>query len=98
MTRIRRIKLRLLEENPYCYFCGILVKDYGNFYSNRVREYPLDMATVEHLKTRHQRKINPEPNIPKVLSCYKCNHKRGLEANRSVQLKINPPERPLGYT
>lgn len=74
----RALKLALLEEYGYCYWCKRLVKDYG------AREPgardPDDMATVDHLVSRYYRKKGDI--VDKVLACNKCNQARAREEDK----------------
>lgn len=75
----RKVKLLLLEHFGKCYWCGHAVKDYGNIelFRNK-RKIPDDMATLDHVKTRFERKLGQV--VDKVLCCHKCNQRRARRA------------------
>lgn len=68
-----------MAEYKYCYWCGILVKDYN--YKQLSTKPPDDEATIDHLFSRYFRKRGEA--VRKLLSCYKCNSKR---ANRDFKI------------
>ena len=82
MRCLKKIKLRLYKESPFCFYCGIRTKIYKQ---EDGKKLPNNTATVDHIYTLHERKRGE--NVPKVLSCWKCNNTRGMINNRSVQLK-----------
>lgn len=82
----RKRRKRLLSENPYCHWCGKGVFEYKVQKGNTE---PDDMATLDHLRSRlHPLKRAPNGGEPlTVLSCRKCNHLRGAEEERSLELE-----------
>lgn len=77
----RNAKLRLMNEDPHCHWCGILVVDYGMIpYGKRS---PDDMATIDHVKSRVFRRKGE--TVEKVLACNVCNVRRGVEDNHAMQ-------------
>jgi hypothetical protein len=80
MTYLSRKEKRdiLFDKNPHCYYCGIETKDYPH--QNGVAQ-PEDKATLEHLYPRYKKKRHYPKGIELeekyVLSCKKCNEKRG---------------------
>ena len=83
-----KIELReiLWKDNKYCYWCGIetiLLKD---FIPTKENPVPPDMATIEHLYSRHSeipRLIDNE----KFIACFRCNSKRAKYEDK-LQYKL----------
>ena len=69
----RDFKLFLMKENPHCFYCGILVKDYNKTWK-KGEVIPLDIATIDHTKSRFER-VRGEV-VDKVLACFACNQHR----------------------
>ena len=67
-------KLELLAKDPHCHWCGKEVKDYGDLTG---KQYPHDLATLDHLVSRFFRKKGDV--VKKVLACWKCNEERSLK-------------------
>jgi len=68
----------LFKKNPYCFWCGRkLVKP--EKCDSQTQE---NMATLDHLRTRYNKKYRRIPNINKekriVLACYRCNQLRSI--------------------
>ena len=59
--RRRRIRLRLLSIDPFCWFCG--------------RELGPENSTIDHFKARSVGGTEDEDNL--VLACYRCNVRKG---------------------
>lgn len=81
-TGVRKQKLYLLEKYKYCYWCGILVKDYN--YKSLSSKPPHDEATIDHMFSRRFRKKGERTK--KVLACYKCNSERDKREFRKIVL------------
>lgn len=79
-TTLRDIRIKLLKVKDDCYWCGKKVKEYSNFKFKKGKTIPADMATVDHLISRHFR--NKGDVSPKVLSCYSCNRKRAHDEDK----------------
>ena len=80
----RKTKLRLMKESPFCFFCDMPLKNYDRIPDGE--RPPKDMATVEHILTKHERKKGE--CVEKVLACRMCNSKRGMEVNTRAQLSL----------
>ena len=66
-VRLRRRRLRLFRDNPYCTFCGgvmVLAKDRPN------------SVTIEHLVSRNH-PLRGKITGKTVLACKRCNGQRG---------------------
>ena len=85
-VRLRRIRNKLFEENPFCHWCGKAVIKLEGEWGRNIQP---NLATLDHLYSRlHPLRTAPRPNDPAfVLACYKCNHKRGEEECRSLPLE-----------
>ena len=85
-TSDKRRKEILFARHPFCYWCGKEVKIYS--YKHHGKS-PLDMATLDHLRTRY----NPERQIlsphkeQTVLACWECNHRRGEEDTKNIPIE-----------
>jgi hypothetical protein len=75
---------KLFNRHPYCHWCGIKVV-HPNVYMKKgalKSGSPDDMATLDHLDHRssgNRGKTMHSQERRTVLSCYKCNHDRGIE-------------------
>jgi 5-methylcytosine-specific restriction endonuclease McrA len=74
------------QENPHCYYCGVLTiwvtRSGGKAKSNE--------ATIEHLRSRyHKDRREPAGKNERrlVLACYKCNHEKNEEEQKSVPIE-----------
>lgn len=83
--RHRGLKLLLLQEFGICFWCGIVVKDYGLPPNNE--DNPPDAATIDHLVSRFYRGNGEFSD--RVLACYHCNQKRAQEENRRLTREHN---------
>jgi 5-methylcytosine-specific restriction endonuclease McrA len=75
--QIRRRRKDLSKRDPYCWYCGIQVFEYGLDGG----PVPPDQATLEHLFSRRnpeRREAVPLPSLRRVLACYDCNNDRGF--------------------
>jgi hypothetical protein len=90
----RTIKLKLYNENPYCYYCGkkTILTNIKNI--PKGSELPDNAATIEHLVSRislYRFVKKKKGERRKVISCYRCNHDRSIQEtlclSRSVILK-----------
>ena len=82
--KLRRIRVRLWNESPKCFYCHritTLPTDIPNLeVLQEIGETPDFMATVEHLHTRYDPERFEEGGDEKcVLACYKCNHEKEVE-------------------
>lgn len=78
----RNIKLSLMNKHPFCYWCGIKVKDSNiQQFKGKADE---DEATIDHMESRYFRKKGDITR--KVLSCYKCNFGRSIKESRKMVL------------
>lgn len=75
----RPLKLELLKEKPYCYWCGIKVIDYIPKDGERT---PDNTATIDHLISRFWR--NKGKVVKKVLCCNKCNNLRARLEEKGI--------------
>lgn len=76
MPNFRKAKLRLLRENPYCYWCGKRVFDYITKDGEIAPDF---MASVDHVLSKMWRQANINKDWEKVLSCVPCNQERATE-------------------
>ena len=73
----RKLKLRLWEENPHCFYCNR-----KTFLTNidNLKGHPKDlMATIEHKISRlspYRWRTKLKGEKRKVLACYRCNQER----------------------
>lgn len=80
----RKQRQKLWNENPHCYYCGILTVPPEIRTKEQVEKgyYFDNMATLEHLFSR----LNPKryekhkfKTVRHVLACYKCNNDKSME-------------------
>ena len=85
--RLRRRKLKLWNQNPHCFFCGVLTElapANDSFFKKKD-----NTTTIEHLNTRY----NPKRWLPgnnkerTVLACNKCNLERGRQEELQVPIE-----------
>ena len=80
MSSIRKTKLKLYKENPYCHWCGCLTT-LTNIKHIKGQPNPT-MATVDHVLSKFdvRRWVEHKPGeIRKVLACFKCNNQRSAD-------------------
>ncbi len=81
----RYLKLELLAEFKYCFWCGIPVRDFVIPDGERA---PSDMATLDHVVSRFTRKKGDW--VLKVLSCEHCNSDRSfIEQKEQQRIKLS---------
>ena len=78
----RALKHELMKEFGHCFWCGIIVKDYGNIHFHSP---PPDSATIDHLESRFTREKGKM--VDKVLCCDFCNQKRAQKENKLYSKK-----------
>ena len=80
MSSSTKQRERLYGLNPYCYYCGkkTILIDFKTF--PKGVSYPKSTATIEHLWDRFNKLRVENVEIPKVISCVKCNNQRGHAA------------------
>ena len=91
---LKAVRDRLWKKNPHCRYCGVVtilpqhvIK--GRDGLHRLRHFPDNMATIDHLRSR----LDPERgnHIPSerryILSCNKCNNKRGKKEVSELDLE-----------
>ena len=70
---------RLYRRHPYCFWCGIRVREIPR---RAGQKPPQDLATVDHLNTRTMYPDGrPQPRqrqVATVLACWQCNQERGI--------------------
>jgi hypothetical protein len=103
----RSLKLKLYEENPFCYYCGCqtILTNIDKIPSGQ--SLPLNAATIEHRLSRlsHYRwKKKKKGEKRKVIACYRCNHERSTQETlclsraeilrRSEGFSLNPRGNP----
>jgi hypothetical protein len=82
-SRMRRRLLRLFEEDPSCWWCGMpLALHMERRMAGRTRDTPADFATIDHLNDRSRYPDGrPLLHLPGerayALSCPDCNEERG---------------------
>jgi len=90
---LKIIRDRLWKVDPHCRQCGVLtilpqdiVKGRDRF--GKLRHYPDNMATIDHLRSRYdlKRRIHDRNERRYILLCIKCNNKR--EKEETSKLKI----------
>jgi hypothetical protein len=72
------LRKRLFAQHPFCYYCGIKVRECSPQQDvSKGFHPPDDMATIEHLYDRFdKRRYVPkyfQNGVGRVLCCYKCN-------------------------
>lgn len=81
--RLRRRLLRLLAEDPVCWWCGMtLALHMKHRMTGRTRDTPPDFATIDHLHDRARYPdgrptLRPVGEPAYVLACPDCNEERG---------------------
>lgn len=65
----RKLRSKLVKQNPYCFWCNQLTLNYKNFVRHNAA------ATLDHLIPESKGGKHIRENL--VLSCYGCNQKRG---------------------
>lgn len=86
-ARRRDLKLRLLKEFGFCFWCEREVFDYGDL---TFKHMPKDLATLDHIESRFFRKKGDR--VVKVLSCYECNYRRGkAEEKQFYRFELKEP-------
>ena len=90
---LRRLRLRLLEADPFCFYCGGFLT--------------VEWSTLDHVKPRSEGGPDEEWNL--LLSCRRCNRRKGslpiemvvvqryrgcglLDRNHLVRLNRSPTE------
>jgi len=91
MPNFRKTKLRLLKENPFCYWCGVRVIDYVTKDGENMPDWG---ATIDHFVSKPFR--NKHREVKKVLSCCKCNRIRSYKDLELLKNKLmtQPKEQP----
>jgi hypothetical protein len=76
----RSLKLKLYEENPFCYWCKepVILTNESNLHGHPNPK----MATIDHVVSRfypHRWLKRKKGQKRKVLACYECNHNRCVQ-------------------
>lgn len=80
----------LFKQNPHCHWCNVLTVLVPDHMVTPAQL--LNMATVDHVKSRCEARTREEWSAPsnQVLACHQCNQRRNREF-----LAANPGARPL---
>jgi len=99
----REFKLKLWQADPRCYWC----KRYTRLLNIPEIQGPAppDLATIDHLVSRYFPERWIKRNQTKVLACYECNAKRGIEETKKLSreelvkrgqgFSLNPRGKPI---
>ena len=81
-NKLAKRKVRLYLKDPRCFYCKVPVFIYEQLDNSETP--PGDEATIDHVRPKIHGKRMRLPNTPKrnVLSCKKCNERRGVLSNR----------------
>jgi len=91
---LKCIRDRLWKVNPCCRYCGILtilpqdiIKGRDSF--GKLRHYPNNMATIDHLRSRYdpKRQIHNRNEKRYILSCVQCNNKREKKETDNIKIE-----------
>lgn len=99
----REFKLKLWQADPRCYWCKRVT------YLLNIPEIqgpaPPLMCTIDHLISRYHPERYVKRHQTKVLSCYECNAKRGIEETKKLSreelvkrgqgFSLNPRGKPI---
>ena len=85
--RIRAIRQRLYEQDPYCYWCGVRV--YENGRSDGRCEW--NTSTLDHLWAKRGDKVI---GAGYVLACFRCNHTRGRMVDEFPKIIVRAESSP----
>lgn len=90
MKYTRKRKLQLLEQYPFCHWCGCKVFDHK---TRQGESQAANLATIDHIYPRgddRRELIRYKRGRSLVLACKKCNEERGREHEQHhVWLKKN---------
>ena len=89
----RKIKLRLYQSDPHCYWCGritTLTKGHVNGHDC------LSQATVDHIYSKFNPKRWVKGHDRKVIACYECNHARAVIEESQIPVE-ELQRRSLGF-
>ena len=79
-----RIRRRLWERDPHCYYCGV-----ETVWKDRLDTRVENAATIEHLRSRYNpRRMEPNRGNDRrlVLACWKCNNGQNRVEQAQVPL------------
>lgn len=83
----RAWRLRRMEEDPHCYWCGREVIECGEQYGRERGPVLPNMATVDHLYSRLTEHRANGNRGKWVLACYECNHERARQEHLVLALE-----------
>lgn len=87
-----RRRLRLLAEDPHCFWCGRDVQDYDGYQFTKGEMIPDDLATLDHVNQRYRQKgVRPRQGMT-VLACFRCNQRRSVEWQQQEIQHLTPCE------
>ena len=89
MSNTRKTRIRLWENDPRCHWCEKItvnpyrLRDGGETYDEGRGNAPHNLATVDHVYPRIDRKLKIIKRLnqrnPLVLACFECNQRRNVE-------------------
>ena len=74
----RKRRKRLMDKDPYCYWCGKKLTLYPDYPKRKHQKMPADYPTIDHLKSKYwgpRRDVQMKEKTL-VLACPKCNNDR----------------------
>ena len=99
----REFKLKLWQADPRCYWCKRLTRLLN--IPEIQGPAPPDLATIDHLVSRYFPERWIKRNQTKVLACYECNARRGMEETKRLSkeelirrgggFSLNPRGKPI---
>ena len=73
----------LWNDNKFCCWCGVETVLLKGFIPTKGQPAPHNMATVEHIYSRHS-ELPRLPNNEKMISCCRCNARKGKLEDKLV--------------
>lgn len=81
------------RRDPRCYWCGRPTVIHEEVCGKKI---PANAATIDHLWSRLDPRRKPGKPGPKVLACFKCNHRRGAAEDLALPLEVRQHRSVLG--
>lgn len=75
--QLRKQRTRMWQRDPHCFYCRVVTVLPRPGHPKGPT--PPNLATIDHLRPRHhpgRHEPNPNGELRRVLSCYKCNNER----------------------
>ena len=91
MRTLKQRRIKLWKQDPHCHWCGTLTILPPADAKPHRKNYPLNEATIDHLRSRwHPNRREPirQGEQRLVLSCRKCNIDRAKQEEKEQGLEV----------